>query len=121
MTGRGQAQGGLPCPVIPYPHIAPDSFSLLAALLVGFNILGLARAWDLLGAHRYRFQDLLKPTRDVEKCTLGAWLGGTWLGQAQPLHVKHGGRYVVAGLAPARSDTHIFLFFLLATKQAEKS
>lgn len=41
--------------------------SWLAAVLVGSNLLGLSRAWDLLGAHRYRFQDLLKPIHDVEK------------------------------------------------------
>ena len=39
---------------------AVAALTWLAVLLVGLNILGLSRAWDLLGAHRYRFQDLLK-------------------------------------------------------------
>ncbi len=39
----------------------------LAALLIGLNAFGLSRAWDLLGAHRYRFQDLLKPPHATEE------------------------------------------------------
>lgn len=41
--------------------------TLLAGLLVGFYVLGLSRAWDLLGAHRYRFQDLLNPPHSFEE------------------------------------------------------
>ncbi|MEO8973895.1 MAG: hypothetical protein ABI406_20095 [Ktedonobacteraceae bacterium] len=48
------------------PSNVDDSLTLLAALLIGFNAFGLSRAWDLLGAHRYRFQDLLKSPRGVE-------------------------------------------------------
>jgi len=39
----------------------------LVLLLVFINALGLFRAWDLLGAHHFGFQDLLKPPHDVEK------------------------------------------------------
>ncbi len=48
---------------------AVAALTWLALLLVGLNILGLSRAWDLLGAHRYRFQDLLKsqPAADAER------------------------------------------------------
>ena len=53
------------CFSIPWLLLSPLSW--LAAVLVGSNLLGLSRAWDLLGAHRYRFQDLLKPIHDVEK------------------------------------------------------
>lgn len=43
------------------------SLSTLAGFLVGLYGLGLSRAWDLLGAHRYRFQDLLKPSHHAEE------------------------------------------------------
>jgi len=48
---------------------AVAALTWLAVLLVGLNIFGLSRAWDLLGAHRYRFQDLLKSQHaaDTEK------------------------------------------------------
>ncbi|SRR6266516_1410767 len=51
---------------------ASAPLSWLAAALVGSIILGLSRAWDLLGAHRYSFQDLFKPIHDVEKEEAGA-------------------------------------------------
>jgi hypothetical protein len=43
-----------------HPSRSSVPFSWLALILVGIDVLGLSRAWDLLGAHRYRFQDLLK-------------------------------------------------------------
>ena len=46
---------------------ASNAVSWLELLLVFIDLLGLTRAWDLLGAHRYRFQELLKPRRDAEK------------------------------------------------------
>ncbi|MDQ2716650.1 MAG: hypothetical protein M3Z08_17225 [Chloroflexota bacterium] len=47
-------------------HAASATFSWLALMLVGLNALGLSRAWDLLGAHRYRFQDLLTRPKKEE-------------------------------------------------------
>ncbi|MHB8596196.1 MAG: hypothetical protein ACYDER_05220 [Ktedonobacteraceae bacterium] len=49
----------------------------LAALLVGLYVLGLSRAWDLLGAHRYRFQDLLKPLHHAEEGKDGSNTGAS--------------------------------------------
>lgn len=43
--------------------------SLLTGVLVGINFLGLSRAWDLLGAHRYSFLELLKPMDDAEEAS----------------------------------------------------
>ncbi len=48
---------------------APNSaapITALATLQVGHNVFGLSRSWDLLGAHRYRLQDLLKPEHGAE-------------------------------------------------------
>lgn len=32
-----------------------------------YHCVGKSRAWDVLGAHHFHFQDLLKPLHDVEK------------------------------------------------------
>jgi hypothetical protein len=40
--------------------------SVLAPLLVGIYVLGLARAWQLLGGRNYRLSDWLSPLHDTE-------------------------------------------------------
>ena len=53
------------------------SLSSLAGFQVGLYGLGLSRAWDLLGAHRSRFQDLLKPPHHAEEGNDGSNTGAS--------------------------------------------